>query len=113
MIHMLDENNGKKFSLIDNPYDTTYFLPPDSTDEIEISFPRKLSITYLKRAPEDTYLRQYKLPMNIGTQITYVDLFDAVAIKLNGYYYDQKDWVNQGYWSWKNLADQVPYDYNP
>ena len=29
----------------------------------------------------------------------------------NGYYYDQKDWINQGYWSWKNLADQLPYDY--
>ena len=113
MIAMLDENNGKKFSLINNPYDTTYFLAADSTNEIEISFPRKLSITYRKKSPEDEYLHQYKLPMNIGVQTTYVDLFDAVAIRLNGYYYDQKDWVNQGYWSWKNLADQVPYDYIP
>jgi hypothetical protein len=45
------------------------------------------------------------------TQISYIDITDAVAIKENGYYYDQKDWVNQGYWSWKNLADQLPYDY--
>ena len=113
MIHMLDDNNGKKFTKIENPYDTTYFLAADSTNEIEISYPRKISITYLKKSPENEYLNQYKLPKNIGVQTTYVDLYDAVAIKLNGYYYDQKDWVNQGYWSWKNLADQVPYDYNP
>jgi hypothetical protein len=113
MIQMLDEVNNKKFTSISNPYDTTYFLPADSTNEIEIFYPRKISITYQKRAPETEYLNQYKLPKNIGFQTTYVDLLDAVAIKLNGYYYDQKDWVNQGYWSWKNLADQVPYDYNP
>ena len=26
---------------------------------------------------------------------------------------EQKDWINQGYWSWKNLADMLPYDYLP
>jgi hypothetical protein len=31
----------------------------------------------------------------------------------NGYYYDQRDLVNQGYWSWKNIADLLPYDYHP
>jgi hypothetical protein len=55
----------------------------------------------------------FKLPKNVGTQISYIDMTDGIAIKENGYYYDQKDWINQGYWSWKNLADQLPFDYSP
>ena len=51
--------------------------------------------------------------MNIGMQISYVDMLDVITIKRNGYYYDQKDWINFGYWSWKNIADQVPNDYTP
>jgi hypothetical protein len=51
--------------------------------------------------------------LNAKLQISYVDLSDGITIKPNGYFFDQKSWVNQGYWSWKNLADQLPYDYEP
>jgi hypothetical protein len=40
-----------------------------------------------------------------------VSLTDAILIMENGYFFEQNSWVNQGYWSWKNLADQLPYDY--
>lgn len=112
MIDLLDEGNNTKFIRIHNFYDTTYFLADDSTSEIEVYFPGKISVTY-KKAPEEEYLKKYKLPLKVKMQISYVDLLDAIAVKQNGYYYDQKDWVNQGYWSWKNLADMLPYDYNP
>jgi len=46
-------------------------------------------------------------------QISYIDMLNVITIKRNGYYYDQKDWINFGYWSWKNIADQVPNDYTP
>jgi hypothetical protein len=85
----------------------------DSTNEIEIWYPRKLSITYSRQKPDPEYLKQYKLPKNISVQTSYVQLNDGIAIKENGYFYDQRDMVNQGYWSWKNLADQLPYDYSP
>jgi hypothetical protein len=49
----------------------------------------------------------------VATEISYIDLLGGIAIKENGYFYDQKDWVNQGYWSWKNLGDLLPYDYIP
>ena len=110
---MLDETNNTKFNKITDVYDTTYYGGLDSTIEIEIWYPRKLTITYTKRKPEAEYLKQYKLPKNIAAQITYVDLTDGIAIKENGYFYDSKDLVNQGYWSWKNLADLLPYDYIP
>ena len=112
-IDMLDENNATKFSKVSDVYDTLYYGGLDSTNEIEVWYPRKFSVTYSKRKPEPEYLKQFKLPKNVGTQISYIDLKDAIAIKENGYFYDQKDWINQGYWSWKNLADQLPYDYTP
>jgi len=111
-IAMLDETNDKKFDPVQNPYDTTYYGVYDSTNEVEISYPRKISVTY-KKKPEPEYLQKFKLPKNVGAEISYIDLLDAIAIKENGYFYDQKDWINQGYWSWKNLADLLPYDYIP
>lgn len=110
-IDMLDENNDKKFSRVENIYDTAYYGALDSTMQVEIWFPRKISITYAKMRPQPEYLKQFKLPKNVPVQLSYIDMTDAIAIKENGYYYDQKDWINQGYWSWKNLADQLPYDY--
>ncbi len=81
--------------------------------EIEIYYPRKISITYTKKRPEPEYLKKMNLPKTVPYPISYIDLRNAIAIMENGYYYDQKDWVNQGYWSWKNLADLLPYDYVP
>ena len=111
IIDMLDEGNDKKFNKVTDMYDTLYYGALDSTLQVEVWYPRKISITYAKKKPEPEYLKQFKLPKNVAIQISYIDMMDAIAIKENGYYYDQKDWVNQGYWSWKNLADQLPYDY--
>ncbi len=111
IIDMLDEVNDKKFNAVKDVYDTLYYGALDSTMQIEIDYPRKISITYNKKKPEPEYIKLFKLPKNVSIQISYIDMTDAIAIKENGYYYDQKDWINQGYWSWKNLADQLPYDY--
>lgn len=112
-ISMLDEENKTKFNKLADPYDTNYYLAPDSTLEVEVWFPRRISVSYAKKRPEPDYLKKYKLPKDVLLQVSYIDLTDAIAIKENGYYYDQKDWINQGYWSWKNLGDQLPYDYIP
>jgi hypothetical protein len=80
--------------------------------DVEIYYPRKIRISYNKR-PEPEYLKQNGFPKNVGLQITYVDFRDGIVIMENGYYYDQRDWINQGYWSWKNVADLLPYDYLP
>lgn len=111
-IAMLDSLNDKKFDVVKNPYDTAYYGVYDSTKEVEVDYPRKISVTY-KKKPEPEYIKKFKLPSNVGAEISYIDLLDAIEIKENGFFYDQKDWVNQGYWSWKNLADLLPYDYIP
>jgi hypothetical protein len=113
LIDLLDENNVSKFNKVADVYDTIYYSGLDSTNEIEIWYPRKFSVTYTKRKPEPEYLKKFKLPKTVAVEISYIVLTDGIAIKENGYFYDQKDWINQGYWSWKNLADQLPYDYAP
>jgi hypothetical protein len=90
-----------------------YTIVVPGPGEVEIFYPRKISITYTKRSPEKEYLAIMKLPKNIPQQISYIDIKDWIAITPNGYYYDQKNWINQGYWSWKNVADLLPYDYVP
>ncbi len=113
MIDILSENNNMKFEQVTDPYDSSYYAFIDSTNEAELDYPRKISVTYIKAKPESEYLKKFNLPKNVGTQISYIEIINGIAIKENGYYYDQKDWINQGYWSWKNLADQLPYDYVP
>jgi hypothetical protein len=112
-VDLIDENNDQRFNKVANPYDTLYYGALDSTLQIEIWYPGKITVTYTKKKPEPEYLKQYGLPKNVGTQISYIDFKDGIAIKENGYYYDQKNWINQGYWSWKNVADLLPYDYMP
>ncbi|MCU7547672.1 carboxypeptidase-like regulatory domain-containing protein [Chitinophagaceae bacterium LB-8] len=112
-VDMLSRTDAHQFQRLANPYDTSYYYYNDSTGNAELWFPQKASITYTKKAPEAAYLQQSHLPLNVKMQISYVDLSDAILIKENGYFLDQRSWTAQGYWSWKNLADQLPYDYEP
>jgi hypothetical protein len=130
IVDMLDEKDDKKFNKIKNVYDTAYYnvivnqrdsLGADSVlhtvaagpVQVEIFYPRKLSITYTKKSPEKEYLKKMNLPKSVPYIISYIDIKDWIAVTENGYYYEQKDWINQGYWSWKNVADLLPYDYVP
>lgn len=107
-------NDDKKtFGLLTNPYLDKYYSVSDTLDEVTIQFPDKISVAYIKAIPENEYLKQYNLPMDVGVQVSYIDLFQPITIKENGYYYEQRNWINQGYWSWKNVADLLPYDYWP
>jgi hypothetical protein len=112
-IDLQANNSETKFDRLRNPYDTSYYFYNDSTNDAELWFPVKATITYHKKAPLKEYLQQYKLPLNVRIQLSYIDLSEGIIIKPNGYFFSQQSWTNQGYWSWKNLADQLPYDYEP
>ena len=110
-VDLLSRTDKQKFNRLTNPYDTTYYFADSAA--VELWFPAKASITYNKQKPEHAYLRQYSLPPDVKVQISYIDLTDAILILPNGFFLEQRSWINQGYWSWKNLADQLPYDYEP
>ena len=112
-VDLLSPKSKINFTRLANPYDTSYYFYNDTAVQAELWFPTTASITYIKKAPEQEYLKQYQLPLDVKNQISYVNLQDAIVIKHNGYFFDQRSWINQGYWSWKNLADQLPYDYEP
>jgi hypothetical protein len=112
-VDMLSSSDKNKFNRLVNPYDSSYYFLDESTGDVELWFGAKVSITYNKQKPEKEYLEQMKLPLDVPAQISYVSLTDAIILKPNGYFIDQRSWINQGYWSWKNLADQLPYDYEP
>ncbi len=113
LIDMLMENEKQKFYRITRPYDSEYYEHIDSIGQAEIWFPRKISVIYTKAKPDPTYLQQHKLPKDVSIQISYIDIQEPVRIMENGYYYEQRNWINQGYWSWKNIGDLLPYDYIP
>ena len=112
-VDILSTRDLRKFDRLVNPYDSLYYFSDSTTGDIELWFPKKASITYNKQKPEPAYLKQFGLPADVGVQISYVDLLDAIVVKPNGFFLEQRSWVNQGYWSWKNLSDQLPYDYEP
>ncbi|MFN4314605.1 MAG: carboxypeptidase-like regulatory domain-containing protein [Chitinophagaceae bacterium] len=107
------DGENSSFSRLANPYDVRYYGYIDSTGQVELWFPHKISVTYTRSKPEPEYLKQFNLPPDVPMQISYIDLNNAVFIQENGYFHDPRNWINQGYWSWKNLADQLPFDYSP
>ncbi len=112
-VDMLSSGDKNKFNRLVNPYDTMYYSGVNESGNAELWFGAKVSITYNKQRPEKQYLEQTGLPLDVPAQISYVTLSDAIVIKPNGYFTDQRSWINEGYWSWKNIADGLPYDYEP
>lgn len=113
IIDIADENAKNNFRRIPDPYDGEYYFYEDSTAEADLFYKDRIQVTYTKKVPENAFLKKYILPMNIGVQTSFLNFNKPIVIRQNGFYYNQEELVNQGYWSWKNLADQLPYDYEP
>jgi hypothetical protein len=101
-----------KSTLIHNPYDAVRYGISEDGDVMLLNN-GKLRVVYTGERPEPKYLRVRKLPLNTTVQISILEFPDYIAIEQNGYYYDQKDILTSGYWSWEKLADLLPYDYDP
>jgi hypothetical protein len=97
---------------IENVYDPEHYAVMDN-EEVEINRIGKFRVIYKDEQPDKKFLTQYKLPASLKTQLTIVDIADAFIIEPNGYFYDQTDFINSGYWSWEKVAEALPYDYSP
>jgi hypothetical protein len=101
-----------KTTPIENPYDSSIYQVIENNDA-EITYNGKMRIIYKNALPNPQYLRENKMPLQIKAQISILDISEGFVIQQNGYFYDQNDVINIGYWSWQKLADELPYDYTP
>lgn len=78
---------------------------------VEIGWAGEYRISYERVYPDKQFLEEYKLPPTTRFQITVLDIANGFVIEENGYFYEQYDVINNGYWAWKKLAELLPYDY--
>jgi CarboxypepD_reg-like domain len=96
---------------IEDPYDGKIYSR-DSGD-VEIDLSGRLRVSYTSQVPDKKYLLENKYPLTTSAQISALNILGGFVIEENGYFYDQADVTNIGYWSWKKLAELLPYDYVP
>jgi hypothetical protein len=113
---MLEEvarkDSSEVFVPLANPYDSAFYEIIDST-EIDILLIGKYRLHYKEAPMHRAYLEENKYPLSAKGQLSTLELSNGFAIMENGYFYEQRDVISSGYWAWKNLADQLPYDYWP
>ncbi len=103
--------NGKdaKGTIIYNLYDSTIYTADSNT--VIIDWAGRYRISYRSVMPEKKFLQEFKLPADTRAQVTLLNVNDAFIIEENGFFYEQYDVINTGYWAWKKLAESLPYDY--
>lgn len=111
ILEMPDSSHSNKMTVLDNPYDGKFYTV-DSGD-VEISAVGRLRVSFTNQQPNRKYLVENKFPLNTKVQISALDMPNGFVIEENGYFYDQSEVTNIGYWSWKKLAELLPYDYLP
>lgn len=110
---MEDGIDGKPaFTVINDPYDTSFCVRIDSS-LVEVNLFGKYRITYKEGSMDPTYLKANKYHPSSLYQLSTLELKNGFVITENGFFYEQTEVINSGYWAWKILADQLPYDYWP
>jgi hypothetical protein len=94
---------------ITNLYDSSLYMA--DSNSVEINWDGRYRVSYKNVLPDKKFLQEFKLPTNTRMQVTLLDVSDGFIIEQNGYFYEQYDVVNTGYWAWKKIAEALPYDY--
>jgi hypothetical protein len=110
-IELVDSADNSKFTKLSDTYNPVIYAV-DSGD-VAISLKGRIRISYSGQLPDQKYLTINKFPLSAREQVSALDLTDGFVIEENGYFYEQSEVTNLGYWAWKKLAELLPYDYNP
>jgi hypothetical protein len=111
ILEMTDSTSKGKMTTIKDPYDPKFYSV-DSGDVV-IGLTGRLRVSYTNQVPNKKYLQEHNFPLSTKVEISALDMANGIDIQENGYFYDQTDVINMGYWSWKKLAELLPYDYVP
>lgn len=111
IVEKLDDNNPRNIegTEIKNLYDSSIYLKDSSM--ADINWKGRYRISFKSVLPDKKFLEEFKLPAKTRSQVTLLDISDGFVIEENGYFYEQYDVINTGYWAWKKLAELLPYDY--
>ena len=110
-VETLNAPESDKGTLLENPYDPIYYSLDSGIVDININ--GKIRVTYSGQVPDKKYLAQNHFPLNAKVQVSALEMPTGFSIEENGYFYEQSEITNLGYWAWKKIAELVPYDYNP
>lgn len=90
-------------------YDSSNYIADSST--VEVSWDGRYRVSYKNVLPDKKFLEEFKLPASTRVQATLLDINGGFVVEQNGFFYDQSDVINTGYWAWKKIAEALPYDY--
>jgi hypothetical protein len=108
-----DSATGKfNFVKLEQPYDSAVYTITDSIDK-EVSLFGKYRLTYQQASMEKEYLLANKYSLSSKYQVSTLEFVNGFVISENGFFYEQTEVINSGYWAWKILGDLLPYDYWP
>ncbi len=111
VLESADSSDLTKLIPVSDPYGSSIYSL-DSGD-VDINLNGRLRVSYTNQAPDKKYLEEHHFPAGMRAQISAIDIPGGFAIEENGYFYDQSEVTNIGYWAWKKLAELLPYDYLP
>jgi hypothetical protein len=110
-VETLNAPESDKGTILENPYDAIIYSLDSGTVDININ--GRIRVTYTGQVPDKNYLMQNHFPLSAKVQVSALDIPSGFSIEENGYFFEQSEITNMGYWAWKKVAELVPYDYNP
>ena len=110
-VETLNGPESDKGTLLVNPYDPAIYSLDSGTVDININ--GRIRVSYKGQVPDKKYLMQNHFPLNAKVQVSALEMPTGFSIEENGYFYEQSEITNMGYWAWKKISELVPYDYNP
>lgn len=113
VLEKVSNQDAKEFesARLENYYDTSFYFSDSGI--VDIQLPGKFRIKYHREMPDAAFVKFYKLPSHIRVQLTVLDILNDFVIEENGYWWEQADLINTGYWSYERIAEAVPYNYFP
>lgn len=109
IVEKLDNAADTAGAVIGNLYDSSLYAR--DSNAVVINWSGRYRISYTSVMPDQKFLSAFGLPANTRAQVTLLDVADGFVVEENGFFYEQYDVINTGYWAWKKLAEQLPYDY--